>query len=179
MSPRCYLLSIVSAACVRAALLIENEIDVQFQYGVGAVTAQRGTYRTKQRNAIASYLAQSTERYLSVDEVWTGVSAGSEGAGRSTVYRTLEAMSADGTALKAMSPNGEARYRMAVDGAFAQLVCLDCGRALSLDCTMVADFASHVLDRHGFKIDATRTVLYGLCKECRDIHLANASLEEA
>ena len=153
-------------ACFSAGLVIQHEIDILFQYEKGTVTAQRGTYRTKQRDAIASYLKENDDRYLSVDEVWAGVSAGSEGAGRSTVYRTLEAMSAEGTALKAMTPSGEARYRVADDGTAAQLVCLDCGRALPLDCSMVSDFSSHVLDHHGFKIDATRTVLYGLCEEC-------------
>ncbi|MCR5845527.1 MAG: transcriptional repressor [bacterium] len=132
------------------------------------MTARRGTYRTKQRDAIASYLAEKADRYLSVDEVWAGVSAGPENAGRSTVYRTLEAMFASGAALKAMTPSGEARYRMAVGDASTQLVCLNCGHALPLDCSMLADFSAHMLDHHGFKIDATRTVLYGICEKCRE-----------
>ena len=92
-------------ACFPAFLVVQYEIKTQFQSEEGADTAQRGTYRTRQRDAIASYLMENADRYLSVDEVWAGVSAGPGGAGRSTVYRTLEAMSAEGTALKAITPS--------------------------------------------------------------------------
>lgn len=98
--------------------------------------------------------------------MWSGIVADGGSVGRSTVYRSLEAMAAEGAALKATAPNGEARYRVADGSASAQLVCLECGRALPLDCHMVGGFSDHVLEHHGFRIDAARTVLYGLCKEC-------------
>lgn len=127
---------------------------------------QRRRYRTRQREAVYAYMAGNAVRYLSVDDVWSGVTSGGAEVGRTTVYRCLEGMAADGTALKATSPGGEARYRLAAEEADGQLVCLGCGRALPLDCHMVADFSNHVLEHHSFQVDSSRTVLYGLCASC-------------
>ena len=77
-------------------------------------------------------------------------------------------MAQNGSALKAVMPGGEARYRIAGPNATAQLVCLGCGRALPLDCHMASDFSNHVLADHGFRIDNARTVLYGTCAECME-----------
>lgn len=129
------------------------------------MTRQR-TNKTRQRAAVCTYLSRHAERYLSVDDVWTGIMAAGGSVGRTTVYRGLESMAQDGLVLKAIMPGGEARYRMAGPDASAQLVCLDCGRALSLDCHMATDFSNHVLADHGFRIDTARTVLYGTCAEC-------------
>lgn len=126
-------------------------------------------YKTKQREVVSAYLAQQGDRYMSVDDVWSGLSADGESVGRSTVYRCLESMAAEGSALKATAPGGEARYRIASGASAGQLVCLACGRALPLDCHMVEEFSDHVLSHHGFKIDATRTVFYGLCDSCRGV----------
>lgn len=128
----------------------------------------RRRYRTKQREAVFAYLAGNGERYLSVDDVWSGVSSEGTEVGRSTVYRCLEGMAVEGIALKATSPGGEARYRLATEGVTGQLICLGCGRALPLDCHMVADFSAHVLEHHSFKVDPARTVLYGLCAGCME-----------
>lgn len=127
---------------------------------------QRRRYKTRQREAVFAYLAGNSGRYLSVDDVWSGVSSEGADVGRSTVYRCLEGMAADGTALKAISPGGEGRYRLAAEGVAGQLVCLECGCALPLDCHMVADFSNHVLEHHSFQVDPARTVLYGLCAGC-------------
>ena len=48
-----------------------------------------------------------------------------------------------------------------------QLVCLDCGRVLPLDCHMLDEFFAHVRAHHGFVIEGSRNVLYGHCAECR------------
>lgn len=130
------------------------------------MTEQRRRYKTRQREAVYAYLAENADRYLSVDDVWAGMSASGATVGRSTVYRCLESMSDEGTAWKATIPGGESRYRMVVDSAQGQLVCLGCGRALALDCHMVADFSTHVLNHHGFAIDPARTALYGWCGDC-------------
>ena len=131
--------------------------------------AEQRKYKTKQREAVSAYLAQHCERYFSVDDVWSAVSADGARIGRSTVYRCLEAMATDGSALKATTPGGEARYKVAGDSPAGQLVCLKCGQAFALDCHMVVEFSSHVQEHHGFMIDPARTVLYGLCGACRGV----------
>ena len=130
--------------------------------------AEERTYRTRQRELVSACLAEHARHYLTVDMVRVLLTAAGEKVGRSTVYRNLEAMAASGAALKAMAPGREASYRLAPeDGEPAgQLVCLDCGEVLPLDCHMVGEMASHVLHDHHFRIEPARTVLYGVCENC-------------
>ena len=130
---------------------------------------QQRKYKTKQGEAVSAYLTERPDSYLSVDEVWSALVAAGDRVGRSTVYRKLESMAQEGSALKATAPGGEARYRIAVGQSSGQLVCLSCGRAFPLDCHMVQDFSAHVREHHGFQIDAARTVLYGLCEDCKEL----------
>ncbi len=131
---------------------------------------RRRTYDTKQKRLVRSVLTQAPDRYFSVDEAHFNLVEAGESVGRTTVYRALEALADDGFAVKVFGPaGGEARYRLAprAPRAAGQLLCLDCGRALPLDCGMLDDFSRHVQNHHGFEIDTSRTVLYGLCSGCR------------
>ncbi|RVU97470.1 transcriptional repressor [Coriobacteriales bacterium OH1046] len=128
--------------------------------------AGRGRYRTRQRELVASCLAQHPNSYLTVDELLSAISEQGNRIGRTTVYRALESMVGEGAALKAAVPGSEASYRIATEGAAGQLVCLSCGQVLPLDCRMANGLAGHILEHHGFRIDPTRTVLYGLCTAC-------------
>lgn len=128
---------------------------------------ERGRYQTRQRELVASCLSRWRDRYLTVDEVCDLV-AEEGGLGRTTAYRALESMVADGVAMKAVAPAGATRYRLAPDKVTGQLLCLACGRAYPLECSMAGEFAAHVLSDHGFRIDPARTVLYGLCRQCKE-----------
>ena len=128
--------------------------------------AKRGAYRTRQKGLVEGCLVASPDRYLSIDDVLASLHDARESVGRTTVYRNLESLASSGAALKALAPDGQARYRLAPRDGAGQLVCLSCGRVLPLDCTMLGEFEQHVARAHGFSIDVARTVLYGTCSEC-------------
>jgi Fur family ferric uptake transcriptional regulator len=46
------------------------------------------------------------------------------------------------------------------------LKCEECGALLHLECDLVNEIHRHILDRHTFQIDTTRTVFYGKCESC-------------
>ena len=145
----------------------------------------KGPYNTKQRQAVRAFLDAHADRYLSVDDVFGTMRQEGSGIGRTTAYRTLESLVKEGTVAKVVAPGGgESRYRM-IDPAHpdeGQLVCLDCGRVLPLDCDMLVSFGSHVLREHGFAISFSRTVLYGHCADCMDTaerQAAESALNEA
>ncbi|WP_455163643.1 Fur family transcriptional regulator [Slackia exigua] len=130
---------------------------------------QRRSYNTKQRAAVLSCLTEQSRRFLSVDEVYDILRDGGASVGRTTVYRTLQTLVDEGVAAKVVTPGtGESRYRiLETDGTDeGQLLCLDCGCALPLDCSMLKGFSEHVEFHHGFVIDRSRTVLYGYCSAC-------------
>ncbi|MDO4796455.1 MAG: transcriptional repressor [Coriobacteriales bacterium] len=129
--------------------------------------AARGKYKTRQRMLVQTCLESNVGHYLTVDEVWGSTISAGEHIGRSTVYRNLESMVEEGSALKAVSPGGEASYHLYQDKTSGQMVCLECRNAFPLTCHMIGELSHHVLDRHGFKILPSRTVLYGICDACR------------
>ena len=150
--------------------------------------ANRSSYSTRQREAIRRVLAAHPDAFLTVDDVHAALSAADVRVGRTTVYRTLEALVAEGSMAKVADVRGgAARYRLlsasgagtagqngAPAPAHGQLRCISCGRVIPLDCDMLGAFARHVEEDHGFTIDPRRTVLYGLCGDCRDARRADA-----
>lgn len=131
--------------------------------------ATRGTYNTRQRQAVLDYLSTHTDRYTSVDGVFDALRSQRVEIGRSTIYRTLEGLAGEGMASKVVAPRGEvALYRLVNQGEedAGQLVCVECGRVSTIDCDAFQEFSHHVRTVHGFAIDLSRTVLYGRCPLC-------------
>ncbi|VWL95889.1 Zinc uptake regulation protein [Collinsella sp. AK_207A] len=149
------------------------------------MTRQR--YNTRQRGVISALMGSCSDRYLSVDEVCELLRARGEAVGRTTVYRTLERLAAEGCVAKVSGIRGEAaQYRgvpVADDadavGPMGQLRCERCGRAFPLDCDMLQSFVHHVSHEHGFLVDQRRTVIYGVCAACQAAEVAAAEGEGA
>ncbi len=91
--------------------------------------------------------------------------------GEATVYRCLASLAEDGDVKKFISEKGQGSYyQFSPCGSretHFHLKCTSCGRLIHLDCGFMKDFEEHVLTEHDFAVDNTRTVIYGVCAECR------------
>ncbi len=132
---------------------------------------RRAEYSTEQRRLVMSYMDAHADRYQTVDEVLRGLHDDGARIGRTTVYRALDRLVDERLVSKVAAARGaSASYRRidtAVDEPQGQLLCLECGRAFPLDCSMLQDFADHIREHHGFVINQDRTVFCGLCEDCR------------
>lgn len=136
----------------------------------GRATHAHATYRTEQRQLVTSCLDANADRYQTVDEIFGALRGQGSNIGRTTVYRTLERLSQEGTVSKVVGAPGTSAFYRRVrpgDSEQGQLLCLECGRVFPLDCSMLSSFADHVLAHHGFELDSRRTVLCGICADCR------------
>lgn len=125
-------------------------------------------YRTEQRQLVMGCLDANADRYQTVDEIFGTLRNSGANIGRTTVYRTLEKLSAEGSVSKVVgAPGTSALYKRVLDADQGQLLCLECGRVFPLDCSMLSSFAEHVRAHHGFAIDQRKTVICGVCDECR------------
>lgn len=138
------------------------------QGATGKPTSRRRGYKTEQRQLVVTCLDENSDRYQTVDEVFAKLHGSGANIGRTTVYRTLEKLADEGTVSKVVgAPGTSALYKRLSDADQGQLLCLRCGRVFPLDCSMLSSFAHHVREHHGFAIDQRRTVICGVCEQCR------------
>ena len=128
-------------------------------------------YKTRQRALILQFLSDNRERHLSVDEVFDYLRAQQSPVGKSTVYRCLDRLVSQGRARRYFLGDGARACYQYVDGQGAcrehfHLKCIGCGQLFHVSCERLDEIAAHVLEHHGFQVDQTKTVLYGLCAGC-------------
>ena len=131
----------------------------------------RGQYKTVQRKAIIDCLSHA-RGHMTAAAVHAALSESGHTVSSATVYRPLEKLIDEGVAMKS-TPVGEKSACFEIidrDACEAphcyHMKCLFCGRLIHLDCDEVERLCAHMLDKHGFRIDMTSTVLFGTCKEC-------------
>ncbi|MBQ7600167.1 MAG: transcriptional repressor [Clostridia bacterium] len=120
-------------------------------------------YNTKQREEILELLKANRDRCLTAREI-----CGMVKAGEATVFRTLSALAKEGTVSKFLS-GGTPTYQLNECGAHHEhihLKCSECGKLIHSDCSFIEELEHHFEKDHSFKVDRSKTVIYGICSEC-------------
>ncbi len=143
--------------------------------------SRKDGYQTKQKARVLDFLEQHPAQHITAAELLHALTENGTPMGSATVYRQLEKLEAQGLVRRySLDDRGSACWQYA--GAEAQsggcmnhfhLKCTVCGTLFHLDCDHLHEIASHVAAEHGFCIDPSRTVFYGVCETC-----ANAASEE-
>ncbi len=121
---------------------------------------------TRQRTAIAEALSGSPE-FRSAQEIHASLAGRGERVGLATVYRNLQAMSADGEVDVIRTADGEAVYRScATDDHHHHVVCRSCGLAVEVTGDAVERWAEAVAAEHGFTEIRHTVEIDGLCAAC-------------
>ena len=124
-------------------------------------------YNTRQRRLILDYLSGNPETPMTAETIAAALSGS---VGQTTVYRNLERLTAEKLLIKYDLSDGRgAYYQYCTESGHSghcHLLCTGCGTTAELDCEHIADFSSHVLEKHRFNLDRRRTVLMGLCERC-------------
>ncbi len=129
-------------------------------------------YKTKQREYILAFLQNSGGSHITVAELVRHLQDNATPVGTATVYRTLEQLVEEGIVRKyVLDGKSSACYQFLSGEPHAcqehfHLKCTDCGRLFHVSCDYLSQLGEHLLEHHGFVIDHTKTVLYGLCADC-------------
>ena len=132
-----------------------------------------GQYKTKQREALLSYLMTVPGKHVTAADVCTHFRARGSSIGTATVYRQLENLVDEGLVNKyIIDSSSPACFEFIGRAQCGEEVCFHCkcekcGRLLHLHCGEMVGIGSHIAEHHGFTIDPIRTVFYGLCDDCR------------
>ncbi len=125
-----------------------------------------GVRATRQRAAITQLL-DSLGEFRSAQELHDELRRRGENIGLTTVYRTLQAMSAANVVDTLRTDTGESVYRRCSGSHHHHhLVCRSCGATVEVAGPEVETWASEVAAAHGFS-DVSHTIeIFGTCPAC-------------
>lgn len=139
-------------------------------------------YRSKNRDALISYLRDREGDHVTVNEIHDHFRQSGSSMGVATIYRQLEQLVADGQMRKYLVDSSSAacfEYIGAQEGhaRFVHCKCEKCGRILHIDRSEIEEMARLLEERSGFRMDNVQTVLYGVCGDCRVLDGKNVEME--
>lgn len=141
----------------------------------------QGKYKTKQRDLILGYLENNKDTHLTADGIAEYMRNQEKPVSRSTVYRYLDVLVKEGLVRKYVIEEGKCCCYQYVSKentckSHYHFKCSKCMKLLHVDCDILDKIYEHVKSEHGFVVDNSKTVFYGLCKACRE-ELENNQIE--
>lgn len=129
--------------------------------------AHKGLKSTRQRDIILDTFL-SSERHLSIEELYLKLRAKHPGIGYATVYRTLKLFAESGIAREIQFGDGQTRYEHVSEGEHHDhLVCTRCGDITEFENETIEKLQDEIAASHGFMIETHKLELYGQCAKCR------------
>lgn len=127
------------------------------------------TYNTKQRDRIVSAIQKMGDMHFNAEQILEKLKAENLSIGVSTVYRHLDKLCAEGELqrLATLSDKGACYQTKKCTKEHFHLKCTKCGTLEHLSCEKLMGISNHVASEHDFKIDSSKTVFYGLCRNCQ------------
>lgn len=128
-------------------------------------------YQTKQRDAILSYILSLDGAHVTAAQIASHFEKGRVPVGRTTVYRHLEQLTQSGQ-LRKYTLDGVSsacyQYQESQNDCESHyhLKCERCGELQHVDCDWLTEAQQHINEKHLFRINAAKTVFYGMCEKC-------------
>lgn len=130
-------------------------------------------YNTRQKEKLLSYLISNKDEHTNVAGISAYLAAEGTPVGTATIYRQLDRLVDQGL-VRRYSIDGKtgACYQYVDSDAGCHqhfhLKCKNCGRLIHTDCDHLSEINEHMLQHHGFTVDSSMTVFYGICADCRE-----------
>lgn len=128
-------------------------------------------YRTRQRDKILELLKNSKGRQMTTEEICEELKATGSKVGITTVYRYLDKLYTEGCLQRYTDGKESARYSYREKECLEHfhLKCTSCGGIFCADCDFLSGLCRHISGDHGFTVDISKTVFYGVCEKCKPI----------
>ena len=130
-------------------------------------------YNTRQKEKLLSYLISNKDEHTNVAGISAYLAAEGTPVGTATIYRQLDRLVEQGLVRRyAIDGKTGACYQYVDSDAGCHqhfhLKCKSCGRLIHTDCDHLSEINEHMLLHHGFTVDSSMTVFYGICADCRE-----------
>ena len=124
-------------------------------------------YNTKTKKILLEYFNKNSNVWVSVEQIIYDESICVK---RSTLYRLLSDMVEAGVILKEYSIEKVCNlYKINKEDCHEHfhLKCIDCGKYVHIDDKETDNLITQIGKKNEFVINRGKTVLYGMCEECR------------
>ncbi|MFT4145842.1 MAG: transcriptional repressor [Mobilitalea sp.] len=130
------------------------------------------TYKTKSKNRIIEFFKENKGKVVSAAEVHNFLNQENK-VDLATIYRNLDKMTVDGLLMKYKdSHEDKAVYQYVEDGdnchEHLHMQCVKCGDVKHLECDFMMEIKEHLGSHHQFGLQCSKSILYGLCNNCKD-----------
>ena len=131
-------------------------------------------YKTFSHSKIIEYLEANRDRMVKVQDIDNYLKDTGIEVNNSTIYRYLNKLSNDGVIMKYVANKGEmSSFQYVGDSGHncrehLHLRCVRCEKIIHLECGFMKEIENHVMNHHGFSLICESSVLYGICRECRE-----------
>ncbi|MBB5264579.1 Fur family ferric uptake transcriptional regulator [Catenibacillus scindens] len=127
---------------------------------------------THQKAVILEYIKAHGSGHIRAEDILTDLSIQGESVGKATVYRFLKVLEAEGQIRRyTISDKVPACYQYIGDQPecrqHCHLMCTCCGQLFHVENPLIREFVRQTMEKEGFCVDESKTVFYGLCRECR------------
>lgn len=128
-------------------------------------------YRTKNKDAITTYLELHKEHSFSASDVYEYMQQRGLQVNLTTIYRNLDHLTEKGEIMKYKTAEDEScRYQCAKPHArcyeHIHMQCRECGKILHMECHFMEEITKHLYDHHKFSLECSGSVLMGVCEVC-------------
>jgi Fur family ferric uptake transcriptional regulator len=137
--------------------------------------AENNARRTKHQKTVLDCLKENSSRHLTAKEIVSLLQNEKKDVSTATVYRQLEKLTACGEIRKYITSAQESacfqyagKSKKSECETHFHLKCTSCGKLFHVSCEYLENLEAHVKEHHNFDVDNTRTVLYGVCGECKN-----------
>lgn len=132
------------------------------------------SYSTSSRKNMQAYLEMNRDRTVTASDIDAYLKAHNCEVNMTTIYRYLDKLTKEGKVMKYVAEKGsQAAYQYVEHGhhcdSHLHLKCIRCGRIVHLECGFMDEISHHIWEDHGFALQCKNSILYGTCKECREI----------
>lgn len=121
---------------------------------------------TAPRRALARLIA-SRSGHFTADELLADANRGRHGLGRATIFRSLDVLAELGAVERLDLPSGEHAFVACEPAHHHHVVCSSCGRSTEVSDLGLEGMAESIERETGYRIDAHRLELFGICPRCR------------
>lgn len=127
-------------------------------------------YKTRQRGLLMEFLRRNPDRQFSAKDIAAVLPATETSL--SAIYRNLSALESVGLISRFTRGGSREIYYQYIQAEQCRnclhMICTRCGKTVHAKKETADHLQTDVFAADGFRLDRCKTVLYGLCKDCKE-----------